>query len=71
MLLSMLSLTPLLLSLLYMRNGEENYFKLICWCIPIPCLCFYVLSVYFVVSSMDLCLTIKNYNYYYYINEIV
>ena len=46
MLLSMLSLTPLLLSLLYMRNGGENYFELICWCIPIPCLCFYVLSLY-------------------------
>ena len=43
-----------------------NYFKFICLCIPIPCLCFYVLSVYFVVCSMDLCLTIKHYYY----NEI-
>ena len=64
--LSLLSLTPLLLSPLYMRNGGENYFELICWCIPIPCLCFYILSVHFVVCSIDLCLTIKHYYCYYY-----
>ena len=34
--------------------------------IPIPCLCIYVLEVYFVVCSMDLYLTIKHCYYYYY-----
>ena len=62
------SFTFICIHILCMRNGGENYFKLICLCIPIPCL-FFMYLVYFVVCSMDLCMTIKHYYYHYYLDS--